>query len=77
MTLKTKDEYRAALAEIGPYFDCPELEQMPARFGDVNSDLKLIQISSCQRFKTDTPALLNTARVQPISATSLPLIMPA
>ncbi len=35
MTLKTKDEYRAALAEIGPYFDCPELEQMPARFGEL------------------------------------------
>ncbi|WP_159912444.1 hypothetical protein [Pantoea sp. 18069] len=43
----------------------------------VNGDLKLIQISSCQRFKTDTPPLLNTVRIQPISAASLLLIIPA
>lgn len=30
MTLKNEDEYSAALAEVSPYFDRPEPEQMPA-----------------------------------------------
>lgn len=51
--------------------------QMLAEPLDVNGDLKLIQIPSCQRFKTDTPPSLNIRRVQRISATSFPRITPA
>ena len=35
MTLKNEDEYRAALAEVSPYFDGPEPEQMPARVSEL------------------------------------------
>ena len=35
MTLKNEDEYRAALAEVSPYFDGSEPEQMPARVSEL------------------------------------------
>ena len=35
MTLNTEAEYRAALAEIEPYFDGPQLDQMRARFDEL------------------------------------------
>lgn len=53
MTLKNEDEYRAALAEVSPYFDGPEPEQMPARVSEL-----LHAIEAYEREFYPVPSLL-------------------